>query len=84
MSVNVLQWRAGARIFYHGSHRVINTVSQTNYIPKVKSIISYFYCILCSLLLFTHDDTETKSDPKKFQTCFLCCHRNINSLTAHA
>ena len=38
MTVNIVHWPAGFRIFYYCSHPVIYLVSNTNYILKVRSI----------------------------------------------
>ena len=80
MPVNVLQWSASIGIFYYCSHPFINTVSHKTFIPKGRSIISYLYDTLYSLILLTHDDIEINASPKKSHTYFSCCHYNLTSL----
>ena len=83
MPVNVLQWPVGIGTFYYCSHSFIKTVSRKNFIPKVRSVISYLYYSLCSLILLTHDDIEINTNSKKSHTYFSCCHWNVNSLFVH-
>ena len=84
MLVNVLQWRAGIGFFYKCTHPQIKINYGSYYRFNIRIILSAFFHIhFYQIFLVQYSDIELNPGPNKTFKPLICCHWNVNSLTAH-
>ena len=70
--------------FYRYAYPLINTNKCLSFNFDISlTLLNFFHSLFYQILLLLNGDVETNPGPNKKYKPFICCHWNVNSLTAH-